>query len=1048
MPRRFTIGMLAVVSVICTVLLGLASDIIANNNRVLPTWMTSGSERVWWVLSTLTLVLIVVVLLTQSIERNEQRPALVPRSLMKKPTRRNYRKLYLERLIYRYRDFDMKGFSTRGIYNLEQEHVYVSLDLGPQAPNHISAGLISSLPEQLHTGDHSIWDYMRATKMADHHFAIIGPPGSGKTTLLKHSALTFATGLHRRVKPRMPSRTPILLFLRDLFAYIKDNPDLNLIDLIQRSLMILELAPPDGWLETELRRGRCIIMLDGLDEIADLQTRRQVVTWVERQMAIYARNRFIITSRPLGYRSNPLGGVDVLEVRPFTSSQVKRFIGNWYQAIEVMSSAKNDPGVQENARRGANDLLDRLAKAPSLTELAANPLLLTMIATIHRYRSMLPDRRVDLYKEICEVFLGKRLQAQNLDLELAPTQKQSVLQPLAYQSMLNQQQVISSEDALTWISEPLASISQQMDEAAFLRQIEESSGLLLERESGSYSFAHKTFQEYLAAMHIRDERLESDLIAKVEDPWWHETILLYAAQKDASDILEACFLSGNPSIRALSLAKECLREAHSIKPAVRAKVVEFFKHNTENDNAQSRTLAAEVLIISRLGRLVRLDEHRQIDTTLVTHAEYQLFLDESRALGKYYQPDHWPDVRFLAGQGQLPIAGVRPSDAQAFCAWLTERDGEWRYSLPRSGTDELVYNAPVGSTGYWAEGDSGYVCEGQKPGGSERLRALFEQSIDDDLVTLQVYGLIALLDDIRIRLRDLVSDRARDLTLQEQRQAAILIAGDLEIAQHIGHECPYAQDSHIDAMIARACAVAREIARGFDQAVKAAGESARAREAAPDQALRLADESDRARVDALTSARSLLRTLSSSSPWMADLRQAMSARLPQQSALDETIPKLLRLASGRQRELFRALASAGSSTRAQVLSRLRAYIYTPLAEQIQALGDRQGFGIDHTYALECLRVFERSPNTLRERHAPFHPDRCYLRYWALLCSIYLEGTAGDQRRARAQARQQINTRAETCYGVYLDVMLLEARLAGQAPAVEGIWLMREHRIEN
>lgn len=89
---------------------------------------------------------------------------------------------------------------------------------------------------------------------------------------------------------------------------------------------------------------------------------------------------------------------------------------------------------------------------------------------------------------------------------------------------------------------------------------------------------------------------------------------------------------------------------------------------------------------------------------------------------------------------------------------------------------------------------------------------------------------------------------------------------------------------------------------------------------------------------------------------------------------------------------------------------------------------------------------------LSQRHAPFHPDRCYLRYWALLCRIFLEGasarTADDLRRSRhAQARQQANTRAETGYGFYLDLVLREARLAGHAPAVEGIRIMREHRIE-
>jgi hypothetical protein len=661
---------------------------------------------------------------------------------------------------------------------------------------------------------------------------------------------------------------------------------------------------------------------------------------------------------------------------------------------------------------------------------------------------MLPERRVDLYKEICEVFLGKRRQAHNLDLELAPTQKQSVLQPLAYQMMRNQQQVVSSEVTLEWIKEPLASINQQKDGLTFLHEIEESSGLLLERESGSYSFAHKTFQEYLAAMHVKDERLENELIAKVEDPWWHETILLYAAQKDASDILNACFQSGNPSIRALSLAKECLREAHSIKPAVRAKVVEFFEHNTENDDEQSRRLAAEVLIISRLGRLARLDEHRQIDTTLVTHAEYQLFLDESRARGKYYQPDHWQDLRFQPGQGQLPVVGVRPTDALAFCAWLTEREGEWRYSLPRSGSDVIFYNPPAGNAIYWAESDGvGFLCEGQKASTSEKLKALLEQSVDEDLANLQVFALIALLDDVRSRLRDLVSDRARDLSLQDARQAAIGVAEHLEVAQRLARECLYAQDVQIDSSIARACESAREIARRYDQAAKAASESARMRDTATLQSQQLIEESDKAKGAALAAARDLLRLLSDSNFWLADLRQAMVARLPKQSELDETIPQLFRLVSHSQRDLYRALATVGTSIRSQMLARLRTYIYTPSPERMQAFGERQGFGVDHTHALECLRVFDRSPNLVGQRHAPLHPDRCYLRYWALLCSALLEGSAGDQRRARSQARQQINSRAETCYGVYLDVVLLEARLAGQAPAVEGIRLMREPRIE-
>jgi hypothetical protein len=92
----------------------------------------------------------------------------------------------------------------------------------------------------------------------------------------------------------------------------------------------------------------------------------------------------------------------------------------------------------------------------------------------------------------------------------------------------------------------------------------------------------------------------------------------------------------------------------------------------------------------------------------VTQAEYQLFLDEMRANGSYRQPDHWTDRQFTRGTGQQPIAGVRPSDAQAFCHWLSERDpGPWRYRLPtaqektRPPLNHADTNADAPPVGYW-----------------------------------------------------------------------------------------------------------------------------------------------------------------------------------------------------------------------------------------------------------------------------------------------------------------------------------------------------------
>ncbi|MGH7452422.1 MAG: hypothetical protein ACRENG_13835, partial [bacterium] len=110
----------------------------------------------------------------------------------------SYRKHYLQDLIYRHRDFDVKGLSTQGIYTLELEQVFVELSVAPQLLHQTSADPIRKLPEKLREGQHSIWEFLQSGQMAKQNFAIIGPPGSGKTTLLKHMTLMLAGDKKRR----------------------------------------------------------------------------------------------------------------------------------------------------------------------------------------------------------------------------------------------------------------------------------------------------------------------------------------------------------------------------------------------------------------------------------------------------------------------------------------------------------------------------------------------------------------------------------------------------------------------------------------------------------------------------------------------------------------------------------------------------------------------------------------------------------------------------------------------------------------------------------
>jgi energy-coupling factor transporter ATP-binding protein EcfA2 len=513
----------------------------------------------------------------------------------------DYRPRYLEYITYQHRVFDVKGLRSQGPYNLELNQVFVQLSVDPTPP-HQSTPNPLNIPQKLRTNAHTIWEYINANGMGNQNLAILGAPGSGKTTLLKHIALTLAGPQDRRQKIGVSNPVPVLLFLRDHAADIQANQDIRLAVLIRKQLERREAPlPPDGWLEDQLDNGNCLVMLDGLDEVADLAARRKVVAWVEKCMGAYGKNRFIVASRPHGYKTNPLANVTVLQIRAFTSDQVKQFVHNWYLANELMSSQRDDPGVRVDAKQGAEDLLKRIYDTPALNDLTVNPLLLTMIATVHRYRSSLPGRRVELYAEICIVFLGKRQEAKGLvsDSDLTPIQKQLVLQVLAYHMMQNNVREIKQADIPSVISACLASVSPNADCKDFIKNIEDTSGLFVEREPGEYGFSHLTFQEYLASVQALENQLEDELIHQAtQSSWWYETIRLYCAQTNASNIILAC-LAG-PTISTLELVIDCMEEAREINLQTRQKYEDTIQKLLNSPDPNIRRLIVEARLKARL----------------------------------------------------------------------------------------------------------------------------------------------------------------------------------------------------------------------------------------------------------------------------------------------------------------------------------------------------------------------------------------------------------------------------------------------------------------
>lgn len=578
------------------------------------------------------------------------------------------RRRYLAQLARSVRDMETVGIATQSEFVLELRKVYVDVTLVPQAPHDTAGepyvGMVRTAPAERRT----LASFLERSD--GQVFTAIGGPGSGKTTLVRRTALDLCRWSWRH-RP-----LPVVIYLRDHAAAILSESAPGLA-VVAASAPWTEGKVAASWFERRLDGGGCIVMLDGLDEVADETDRAKVVNWTEAQIRRFPRNDYVITSRPHGYLSNPLPSANVLQVRRFTGEQISIFLHGWYYAIEchaIGATGKAGKAVRATAARKADDLLDRLHRQPALYDLAANPLLLTMIANVHRYRDALPGSRAALYAEMCEVLLHRRQESKGLTdpTGLRGPQKEHLARALAWTMMSAKIRDISAQDACDAVEPVLVQVSRQVTPADFLEETRKS-GLLIERENGVYAFAHLTLQEYLAAAHIGEPAQVERLTAAVDDPWWRETILLWAAGADATPVIKACLASA--TVRALTLAFDCANEALMVDPDVR-RTLDAMLTAPQTDDGHGRLITG-VKATQSLRDVIWLSEGTTVCARPVGQGLYAMFTRDERAAGR-----HTPGNGRVDGD-DIPAVGMWSSDAARFVSWLNSLfDAGTTYRLP------------------------------------------------------------------------------------------------------------------------------------------------------------------------------------------------------------------------------------------------------------------------------------------------------------------------------------------------------------------------------
>lgn len=385
-----------------------------------------------------------------------------------------------------------------------------------------------------------------------HRLVLLGHPGSGKSTFLRHLAWTLARRelgypVDDDILPhKFSTKLPVILSLRKLAATLANGG--TVFSALTQELEACDLTDVVTLLREALHSGVALLLFDGLDEVPIAGNPDQ---WAARLTTLQAVHEFaklhlntpiVLTCRERAFSNDlcKMIGWPVATLAPFTMGQVRHFVPAWYTELVAKGHLEH-----ERAASLTEMLIQAIVERPRLHEMAATPLLLTMMALVLYNCGELPRDRPQLYEAILALLLGQwdRVHEGHSLAEVIghpdwnSERIRPVLDQLSYDAHLNH----SSKDGRgrldRWeihkiLFTALENDGMDGDKAAgaavrCLDYIEQRSGLLLPDGKDSFVFAHLTLQEHGAGRALMLDRDPITLVLNHRaDDRWHEPIFL------------------------------------------------------------------------------------------------------------------------------------------------------------------------------------------------------------------------------------------------------------------------------------------------------------------------------------------------------------------------------------------------------------------------------------------------------------------------------------------------------------------------------------------
>jgi formylglycine-generating enzyme required for sulfatase activity/nucleoside phosphorylase/energy-coupling factor transporter ATP-binding protein EcfA2 len=395
----------------------------------------------------------------------------------------------------------------------------------------------------------------------DSNIVVLGAPGSGKTTILQYiahvlseSSLSGITDASERLGIMGELPVPVVVPLNAFANHLQNLPeDANpsertLLRFIEHYIVLRQAnlrLPPDFFSDFLSSGQKVVLLLDGLEEIADEVQRIQISRAIEDLTQTPHPLSVVVTSRPTAYHGETMlpPFFHDFHIPPWDRPHIRTMIEKICTVI-YDDEAKRERSIDEIIH--SVETLEERRRVVGLghERLIENPLMVRILITLHLRHGRIADRRTELFRDYIETLLqasyhpdiavAHRLSESAGSLSV----QQALLSRIAFELHMKSEQgisVLSSSE----IDRVLASQIKEtpcINEDDFVKQkfleAARQRGGLLNFNGEEYRFTHLAFQEFLTGQYLEEtytnpkaivEFLECD--GRISRSWWREPVI-------------------------------------------------------------------------------------------------------------------------------------------------------------------------------------------------------------------------------------------------------------------------------------------------------------------------------------------------------------------------------------------------------------------------------------------------------------------------------------------------------------------------------------------